>query len=57
MKIPVRQYWALLSQYLKAQKGSVLLLALLLLAHIGLQLLNPQILRYFIDAAVAGRAL
>lgn len=57
MKIPVKHYWALLSQYLKAQKGRVLLLALLLLTHIGLQLLNPQILRYFIDTAVAGGAL
>ena len=57
MKIPVKQYWALLSQYLKAQKGRVLLLALLLLTHISLQLLNPQILRYFIDTAVGGGAL
>lgn len=30
------------------------LLALLLLSSIGLQLLNPQILRYFIDAATGG---
>ena len=57
MKIPVKQYWGLLSQYLKSQRGRVLLLAVLLLTHISLQLLNPQILRYFIDTAVAGGAL
>ena len=51
MKIPVRQYWSLLSDYLKPQRGRVVLLGILLFVSIALQLINPQILRYFIDAA------
>lgn len=44
----------LLGAYLKPQGGRVALLAGLLLAGIGLQLLNPQIIRHFIDTAQAG---
>ncbi len=54
MKIPLRQYWKLLVNYLKPQKGRVFLLGLLLFSNLGLQLLNPQIVRQFIDRAVAG---
>lgn len=54
MKIPFKEYWSLLSQYLKPQWLRALLLALLLLSSIGLQLLNPQIMRFFIDTALAG---
>ena len=43
-------YRALLSTYLRPQWGRVGLLAVLLTGSIGLQLLNPQILRAFIDA-------
>ncbi|HMA35862.1 MAG TPA: ABC transporter ATP-binding protein [Chloroflexia bacterium] len=57
MNIPLKQYWALLAGYLAPQRGRVILLALLLLANIGLELLNPQIVRYFIDTAQAGGAL
>ena len=57
MQIPLRQYSALLINYLKPQWPKVLLLALLLFGGIGLQLVNPQIMRYFIDAARAGEAL
>ncbi len=49
MKISARQYWNLLIDYLKPQWPRVLLLAVLLFSNIGLQLINPQILRYFID--------
>ncbi|HLI08530.1 MAG TPA: ABC transporter ATP-binding protein [Ktedonobacteraceae bacterium] len=56
MKLPVRRYFALLVTYLKPLRWRALLLALLLLAGIGLQLLNPQILAYFIDTALAGGA-
>ena len=55
LNIPLKRYWNLLAQYLKPQWGAVLLLAVLLLGSIGLQLLNPQILRRFIDAVIAGR--
>lgn len=44
----------LLGAYLKPQKKRGALLAALLLAGIGLQLLNPQIIRHFIDTAQAG---
>ncbi|MEM6425248.1 MAG: ABC transporter transmembrane domain-containing protein, partial [Cyanobacteria bacterium P01_D01_bin.128] len=42
--------------YLKPQRRRVVLMALALLASIGLQVLNPQVLRYFIDTALAGGA-
>ena len=54
MKIPVKQYWNLFVDYLLPQQARIALLAITLLGSIGLQLLNPQILRYFIDTAVAG---
>jgi len=57
LNIPLKRYWNLLAQYLKPQWGTVLLLALLLVSSIGLQLINPQILRRFIDAVVAGREI
>jgi ATP-binding cassette subfamily B protein len=56
MNIPLKQYWTLLVNYLKPQWRWAALLAVLLLGNIGLQLLNPQIMRYFIDTAQAGGA-
>ena len=56
-KVPVRQYGALLLKYLRQQKGIVALASALILTNIGLQLVNPQIMRYFIDEAVAGSPL
>ena len=50
---PVRRYFALLVTYLKPQWYRTVLLAILLLMSIGLQLLNPQILKNFIDTALA----
>lgn len=44
----------LLIKYLRPQWVSVLLLAVLLLSNIGLQLLNPQVIRSFIDTTQAG---
>lgn len=54
MSVPLRDYVSLLYVYLRPRTGRALLLAALLLTSIGLQLVNPQILRRFIDAAVAG---
>jgi ABC-type multidrug transport system fused ATPase/permease subunit len=51
MKIPLRQYWALFSTYLRPLWLRVVLLAVLIFGGIGLQLVNPQILRFFIDTA------
>ncbi|MGG6242415.1 ABC transporter ATP-binding protein [Nodosilinea sp. AN01ver1] len=47
-------YRTILATYLKPQRGRFGWLAIALLGGIGLQLLNPQILRYFIDTAIAG---
>ena len=44
----------LLVRYLRPQGGMVAALAVLLFTGIGLQLVNPQIVRYFIDEALAG---
>ena len=57
MKLPLRQYYRLLAHYLRPQQGRVLWMALFLLVSIGLRLLNPQIMRYFIDAALGNGAL
>lgn len=49
-----RVYHKFLVTYLSPQRGRVAGIAIALFASIGLQVLNPQILRYFIDTAVAG---
>jgi ABC-type multidrug transport system fused ATPase/permease subunit len=54
MNLAFKEYWSLLVTYLRPQGRRVTLLALLLLSSIGLQLANPQLLRYFIDAAQSG---
>jgi ATP-binding cassette subfamily B protein len=51
LKIPLRQYWALLKRYLRPQWPLALALAALLIADIALQLVSPQIMRRFIDLA------
>jgi len=52
----LQSYKQLLSMYLGPQRRRVALLAVLLLGSIGLQLLNPQIIRFFIDTAQSGGA-
>lgn len=56
MRLPLKSYQALLVQYLRPQWRRVLLLSFLLLTSVGLQLVNPQILRYFIDTALSSSA-
>lgn len=56
MHLPLRQYWRLLVTYLRPRWLSVLGLAALLFTGIGMQLVNPQIVRAFIDTATAGGA-
>ncbi len=51
MNLPLRQYGQLLARYLQPQRPQVMLLAVLLFGGITLQLLNPQVIRYFIDTA------
>ncbi|NNC91730.1 MAG: ABC transporter ATP-binding protein [Acidimicrobiia bacterium] len=52
--IPIRSYWNLLSAYLRNQRARTAVLAVLLFTGIGLQVLNPQIIRSFIDRATTG---
>ncbi|MGI9060078.1 MAG: ABC transporter ATP-binding protein [Ktedonobacteraceae bacterium] len=54
MRVQMKRYWRLLVKYLRPQWLSVVLLTVLLLASIALQLLNPQVIRYFIDTTQAG---
>lgn len=44
------RYWRLLVTYLKPQWLRVVLLSILLMGNIALQLINPQVIRYFIDS-------
>jgi ATP-binding cassette subfamily B protein len=54
MRIQFREYRDLFIKYLRPRWAKVLLLTGLMLAGIGLQVANPQIIRYFIDTALAG---
>jgi ABC-type multidrug transport system fused ATPase/permease subunit len=56
MKLPLRAYWDLLAVYIRPQRGSFVLMSALLLGSIGLQIINPQIMRAFIDSALSGGA-
>jgi ABC-type multidrug transport system fused ATPase/permease subunit len=58
LKSSFRPYWKLLSGYVRPEKRLFALLSVLLLTKIGLQLVSPQFMRSFIDAAtgVAGAA-
>jgi ATP-binding cassette, subfamily B, bacterial len=53
MSLPVKRYLALLVTYLKPQWGRTLLMGVLLLVNVGLQLLGPQMVRFFIDTIIA----
>jgi len=57
MNLPLKSYWNLLSCHIRPQWRRFLTLAVLLFGSIGLQLVNPQIMRAFIDEALAGEAL
>lgn len=53
----MKQYWDLLEKHIQPQRGRFILLAVLMFGSIGLQVINPQIMRTFIDTALAGGAL
>jgi ATP-binding cassette subfamily B protein len=57
MNIPLTAYWNLLRDHIRPQKGRFALLAGLLFGSIGLRIFAPQIMRKFIDSALAGEAL
>jgi ATP-binding cassette subfamily B protein len=56
MGLPLKKYTDLLVNYLRPQWRKTLLMVVLLLVSVGLQLVNPLILRYFIDTALSSRA-
>lgn len=55
--MPMRRYRDLLLKYLKPQWRLVTLLVVLLCSGLALSLVNPQIMRWFIDSASQGEAL
>ncbi len=57
MKLSLQHYWQLLSQHIRPQKGRFIALMLLLFGSIILQLISPQIVRSFIDSALAGEPM
>ena len=57
MNLSFKSYWNLLSDHIRPQKGRFVLLAVLLFGSIGLRIVAPQIMRSFIDSALAGEAL
>ena len=57
MNISFKSYWNLLSDHIRPQKGRFILLAFLMFGSIGLRIFAPQIMRKFIDSALAGEAL
>jgi len=52
-RVPLRHYAALLAQYLRPYWKRIIWLGIFMFSGIGLNLLNPQIMRYFIDTAQA----
>ncbi len=57
MNLSFKSYWNLLSDHIRPQKGRFILLAFLMFGSIGLRIFAPQIMRKFIDSALAGEAL
>jgi ATP-binding cassette, subfamily B, bacterial len=57
MNLPFKAYWDLLSQHIRPQRRRFILLATLLFGSIVLRIIAPQIMRMFIDSALAGEAL
>lgn len=52
--IPVRRYLRLLSRYLRPLRKRMGFLAVVVLVDVALQLLGPQLIKRFIDGAIAG---
>ena len=56
-RVPLRHYATLLTHYLRPHWKRVVFLGVFMFTGIGLNLLNPQIIRYFIDTAQADGAV
>lgn len=57
MNISFKSYWNLLAEHIRPQKGRFFLLAVMLFGSVGLRIIAPQVMRNFIDSALAGEAL
>ncbi len=57
MNLSFKSYWNLLAAHVRPQRGRFSLLAFMLFGSIGLRVFAPQIMRKFIDSALAGEAL
>lgn len=57
MNVQFGRHWRLLVTYLKPQWFQVALLTVLLFSSTGLQLIDPQVIRFFIDTTQAGGPL
>lgn len=57
MNLSFKSYYNLLADHIRPQRGRFFLLAFLLFGSIGLRIFAPQIMREFIDSALAGEAL
>lgn len=57
MNLSLKAYWDLLADHIRPQRGRFFLLAFMLFSSIGLKIFAPQIMRRFIDSALAGEAL
>lgn len=55
-KLTLSKYWTLLADYIRPQKARFLILVGLMLFSITLQVVNPQVMRGFIDAALGKQA-
>jgi ATP-binding cassette subfamily B protein len=52
MNVPLKRYWELLVRYLLPMWPKVLLMTVIVLVSAGLQIISPQIMRFFIDTAI-----
>ncbi|MBI4928149.1 MAG: ABC transporter ATP-binding protein [Anaerolineae bacterium] len=57
MTLPLKHYSELLASYIKPQLARFVFLSVLLFSSIALQVFNPQVIRSFIDAALAGEVM
>ena len=53
-KVSFREYTHFFGRYLRGRMHLLIILGVTLFAGIGLQIVNPQIMRVFLDKAMAG---
>src|SRR5262245_27433461 len=56
MHVPLGEYGALLARYLRPRRGRLAALCAVVLGNVGLRLLQPLLVRWFLDGAVGGAA-